>query len=147
MSFQEDPEAITWRLSLRSDPESVFELLATDRGRSLFWAESAPEIDGIIRFIFPNGFHWDAEIIEQLPPERFVVNYIDDCPAVFELGQRRTGGTILKLTNSGVPEHERSEVIAGWVSVLLALKAQADFGVDLRNHDPEKSWDQSYVEN
>jgi hypothetical protein len=31
--------------------------------------------------------------------------------------------------------------------VLLALKSAADFGVDLRNHDPARTWDQGYAEN
>jgi hypothetical protein len=33
------------------------------------------------------------------------------------------------------------------VSVLLALKAAADFGVDLRNHDPARTWWQGYCDN
>lgn len=38
-------------------------------------------------------------------------------------------------------------MIAGWVSVLLALKAAVDFSVDLRNHDPGRTWDQGYADN
>jgi hypothetical protein len=37
--------------------------------------------------------------------------------------------------------------MAGWVSVLLALKAAADFGIDLRNHDPARTWNKGYVDN
>lgn len=33
------------------------------------------------------------------------------------------------------------------VSVLLALKAAADFGVDLRNHDRERTWRKGYAHN
>ena len=51
------------------------------------------------------------------------------------------------LTEAGVPQAERVEVMAGWVSVLLALKAAVDFGVDLRNHDPQRTWEQGYAEN
>jgi hypothetical protein len=29
----------------------------------------------------------------------------------------------------------------------LVLKAAADFGADLRNHDPARTWEQGYVEN
>jgi hypothetical protein len=47
----------------------------------------------------------------------------------------------------GVPEADRMEVVAGWVSVLMALKATADYGVDLRNHDLGRSWEQGYVDN
>ena len=29
----------------------------------------------------------------------------------------------------------------GWVSVLLELKAAADYNVDVRNHDVTRTWD------
>ncbi|MDT8321369.1 MAG: hypothetical protein RQ826_12660 [Xanthomonadales bacterium] len=45
------------------------------------------------------------------------------------------------------PADDFEEVLAGWVSVLLTLKAACDHGIDLRNHDREASWDQGYVEN
>jgi len=32
-------------------------------------------------------------------------------------------------------------------SVLLAIKAFADFVIDLRNHSHEKNWDTGFVEN
>ena len=51
------------------------------------------------------------------------------------------------LTDQGIPENDRSEVLAGWVSVLMALKASVDFGIDLRNHNPKWTWDEGYVEN
>lgn len=57
------------------------------------------------------------------------------------------GGTDLTLTDVGVPDPYHSEVIAGWVSVLMNLKAAVDFGVDLRTHDPERNWDNGYIEN
>jgi hypothetical protein len=40
-----------------------------------------------------------------------------------------------------------AETRAGWVSVLLALKAAADHGVDLRNHDPARTWETGYADN
>jgi hypothetical protein len=46
-----------------------------------------------------------------------------------------------------VPAEDRAEVVAGWVSGLLALKAAVDFGVDLRNHDPQRTWDAGFAEN
>jgi hypothetical protein len=57
------------------------------------------------------------------------------------------GGTDLTLTDMGVPSEHRTEVIAGWVSVLMALKAAVDFGIDLRGHDSERHWDTGFVEN
>ncbi|MGH2524809.1 MAG: hypothetical protein ACRDH2_20060 [Anaerolineales bacterium] len=64
-----------------------------------------------------------------------------------ELSEAGAGGTDLTLTDAGVPAADRGEVIAGWVSVLLALKAAVDFGVDLRNHHPQRTWDEGFVDN
>ncbi len=65
----------------------------------------------------------------------------------FALQAARTGGTDLTLTDEGVPEEGRTEVIAGWVSLLLALKATVEFNVDLRNHDRHRTWNDGYVDN
>jgi hypothetical protein len=50
------------------------------------------------------------------------------------------------------PSHEidesiRMEMAAGWVSVLMAMKAAVDHGVDLRNHDASRSWSNGYADN
>ena len=65
----------------------------------------------------------------------------------FELADDGRGGTDLTLTDAGVSAEDRTEVIAGWISVLLALKAAVDFDIDLRNHDLNRTWDQGFVEN
>jgi hypothetical protein len=63
------------------------------------------------------------------------------------LGEDGRVGTDLTLTDEGVLAADRTEVIAGWVSVLMALKATVDFGADLRTHDADRQWDTGYVEN
>ena len=147
MSFQPDPSAIRWRLHLRSAPHDVYRMLSTDEGRARFWAESAVERDGAIDFRFPTGQTWRGTVIEKTPPHRFVVEYYGGSLTTFELSDDGAGGTDLMLTDAGVPVADRIEVIAGWVSVLMALKAAVDFAVDLRNHDPLRTWDQGVVEN
>lgn len=147
MSFQADPESICWRLYLRSPITTVYQMLATDAGRASFWAESANAQDGVIHFAFPNNVTWDAAILQAIPPYSYVVHYIGNSVAAFTLADDGQGGTDLTLTDSGVPAAYRTEVIAGWVSVLMALKAAVDFGVDLRAHDPNRHWDSGYVEN
>lgn len=147
MSFQDDPHTIRWQLHLRSPVARVYQALSTDDGRASFWAESAIEQDGVIRFIFPNGATWNAKIIQAIPPNRYMLEYYGDSVTTFELREDGQGGTDLILTDSGVPAQDRTEVIAGWVSVLMSLKAAVDFGVDLRTHDPDRNWDHEYVEN
>ncbi len=142
-----DSRTIRWRLHLASPPEKVFEVLATDVGRARFWAESAVERDGAIDFRFPNGMTWRAKVLERVPASRLVVEYFGGSRTTFELASDGRGGTDLTLTDEGVPEIWREETKAGWVSVLMALKAVVDFGVDLRNHDPQRSWDAGFADN
>jgi hypothetical protein len=147
MTFQKDPEVIRWKLHLTSTPQAVYEKLSTDVGRATFWAESALERDGFIHFVFSNQAEWKGRILESNPPYIFKVEYYGGSMTTFELYPNDVKGTDLVLTDQGVPEDDRAEVIAGWVSVLMALKASVDFGVDLRNHDPQRTWDEDYVEN
>ena len=138
---------VRWRVHLGSPPEAVYELLATDDGRSQFWAESARERDGAIDFEFANGERWRGRILEADPPRRFGIEYFGGSRAVFELAPDGERGTDLTLVETEVPEKWEAENRAGWVSVLLTLKATADFGVDLRNHDPARTWSQGYCDN
>jgi hypothetical protein len=147
MNFQANSDGIKWQIHLHSPPPIVHQILATDNGRAKFWAESAPEINGQIHFTFPNGLTWQGKIIENRPPQRFAVEYFGGSIATFELHENGNGGTDLLLTDSGVSPEHRCEVIAGWVSVLLALKVAVDFDIDLRNHDPERTWDQGFADN
>ena len=124
----------------------MFALLATDEGRASFWAESASQEGNEIFFRFPNGEMLRSRVLESQPPERIVLTYFSGSVVTFEL-TRSDGGTDLTLSESGVPEHEVTENRAGWISVLLNLKARVDFGIDLRNHDPRRTWTDGYIDN
>jgi len=147
MTGPADPTTVRWRIHLASPPEKVYEFLATDAGRARFWAESAVEEGGHINFTFPNGWTWRGQILESTPAHRFSLIYFGGTTTTFELAGDGRGGTDLTLTDEGIAAEDWAEVYAGWVSVLLALKAVADFGVDLRNHDAERSWDKGYANN
>jgi len=147
MSFQSEPDLIRWNVNLAAPRERVYQFLATDAGRAKFWAESAHEVDGALDFIFPNGSTWRGKILERVPPEKFAVVYFGNSITTFSLRDDGAHGTDLALTDAGVPPADRTEVIAGWVSVLMQLKAAVEFDVDLRNHDPARSWEQGFVEN
>jgi hypothetical protein len=121
----------------------VYELLATDDGRAAFWAESARERDGVIEFEFPGELGWRARILAREPSARFAVRYYGDTDVEFRLADDGNGGCDLVLTDTS----DDPETLAGWVSVLLALKAAADFGIDLRNHDRARTWSAGYVDN
>src|SRR5215472_8228643 len=136
MPFQGDYDVIRWRLHIHSPPARVYEMISTNDGRARFWAESAIETDGKIEWRFPNGLSVRTRVHAAEPGSRFVVEYIGGSVVTFELADDGMGGTDLTLTDAGVPDEDRIEVTAGWVSVLLALKAAVDFSIDVRNHDP-----------
>jgi len=146
MSFQNDPHVIRWRLHLAAAPDKVHEMLATDAGRAHFWAESAVETNGMIDWRWP-GASGRFKLIENTPPLRFAVEYFGHTTVVFTLTGDGVKGTDLTLTERGVPEEDRVETLAQWVSVLMALKAAVDFGVDLRNHDGRRTWRNGFVNN
>jgi uncharacterized protein YndB with AHSA1/START domain len=138
---------VSWRVHLTSAPAAVYDLLATAAGRRRFWAESAEERDGTIEFRFSNGAVWRGRVLDREPARRFAVEYFGGSRATFECEADGSGGTDLTVTESGIDPDEWDENRAGWVSVLLALKAAADFGVDLRNHDRSRTWDEGFVDN
>ncbi len=139
-------KTITWKLHLKANPNKVFDLLTSAEGRAKFWSEKANEDGDVIHFLFPNGQTYNSQIIKNIPNKEFHLDYFNSL-VKFELKQVENGGTDLTLSNENVPESDFSEVHAGWISVLMNLKAVADFQCDLRNHDPKKTWDQGYVDN
>lgn len=142
-----DPTAVRWRLHLTSPPERVHGFLATDEGRAKFWAESAVEVKDEVVFTFASGLSFQAKIIDNRPPRWFAIAYAGSSMSSFELSSDGRGGTDLVLTDKGIQPTHRAEIMSGWVSVLLALKAACDFGVDLRNHDSQRTWDHGFCDN
>jgi uncharacterized protein YndB with AHSA1/START domain len=136
---------IRWRMHLSVPPERVYDALNSDDGRASFWAEAAVERDGHIEFRFSNGYTCQSKILERVPSELFTIDYIGG-PVCFELSPDGAGGTELFLVHRNIGSDEWNEVHAGWLNVLFPLKAWLTYGVDLRNHDPDRSWDQGYAD-
>ena len=146
MPLDPDSGVITWQVHLNAGPNVVYQTLSTNEGRASFWAESTTEYEGTIEFCFPNGMRCRGRIIERVPERRFAVEYFGS-RVTFTLEPDGAGGTDLTLVDHGSESDDRHETLGGWVSVLLALKATVDFGIDLRNHDKARTWDQGYVDN
>ena len=136
---------IRWRMYVPVPPDRVYQALDSNEGRASFWAESAPEVAGSIEFTFANAYKYRAKVIERSKPHRFSLEYFEGV-ATFEMSRTEEGGTDLLLVHHGVSLDQWNEVHAGWLNVLFPLKAMLAFGVDLRNHDPERSWDQGYAD-
>ncbi len=136
---------IRWRMHLAVTPETVFAALDSDDGRGAFWAESAAQADGYIHFHFVNGLRYTSKILLRHSPCVWAIDYFG-AAARFELAADGAGGTDLSLHHEGVEREQWHEVHAGWLNVLFPLKAYVMYGVDLRNHDPTRTWDDGYAD-
>ena len=136
---------VRWRLHIPASPERVYAALDSDEGRASFWAESAVETAGQIEFQFVNGYRCRSQVLERRRPHLLAIDYMGG-PLRFELFPDGSGGTELLLTHEGIAPEEWNEVHAGWLNVLFPLKAWLVHGVDLRNHDPGRSWDNGYAD-
>lgn len=135
---------IRWAIHVTRPPAEVFAALDSAEDRARFWAESAEERDGEIHFVFINGVEHRARVLSRQPPEEWSIEYFGE-RATFRLVPDGSGGTDVWLTHS-VSAAEHAEVSAGWLNVLLPLKAWLQHRVDLRNHDPGRTWDHGFVD-
>jgi hypothetical protein len=136
---------VQWKVHFTSAPSEVYRALSTPLGRSRFWALSAKEADGVIHFVEPRGLTGKSPIEGAVKDQLYVVRYFGRL-VTFELALDDVGtGTDLTLTAGDTIELDQM-TSAGWVSLLLRLKASVDFGVDLRNHDADKTWWHGYAE-
>lgn len=138
-------DTIRWRMNIPAHVDEVYATINSDRGRASFWAESANEVDGYIEFKFINGYTYKSKVLERRAPFIFSIEYFGG-PARFELTPDRKGCTDLMLTHDGVSPKNWIETHAGWLNVLFPLKAWVAHGIDLRNHDTERSWEQGYAD-
>ncbi len=135
---------IIWRLHLRSPPKIVHSMFSTDTGRERFWVEKSSEKDGWMELQFIDGLTLKSKILGNEPAKRFVFEYFGGSMVSIDFLDDGAGGTDLTLHAEVV---KSDEGWPGWVSVLLALKAAADYNVDIRNHDVKRTWDQGYCDN
>lgn len=145
MQGDEPGGPIRWRIHLPVSPERVYAALDSDEGRAAFWAESAIEKEGAIDFCFISGYECTSPILERRPPSVWAIDYMGG-EVRFELAADGKGGTDLLLTHYGMKAEEWNEVHAGWLNVLFPLKGWVVYGIDIRNHDPARSWEQGYAD-
>jgi uncharacterized protein YndB with AHSA1/START domain len=146
MSFQTERGVIRWKMHFISPKKEVFSALATGEGRARYWAESAPEVNGHVTFRILGYEPFSGRILKKNAPSLFALEYFGTI-VEFSLEDDDKGGTDLSLVATEVDESIRMEMVAGWVSVLMAMKAAVDHGVDLRNHDKSRTWGSGYADN
>ena len=139
---------VLWRLHLRSSTDRVYSMFATDAGRAAFWAETSTESDDAMILTFVGEPHpLTCAVLERIPSRRFVFRYWEETVVEVEMQNDGLGGTELSVRESGFQTAaHREQNLAGWVSVLMNLKAVVDHGIDLRNHEAAHSWQAGYCD-
>ena len=137
---------LRWRVHLTVPPALLYGWIATDAGRSRWWVDRSHEADGLVELQLAAGESLFAPIIDRHAPERFVLRWIGGSEARFELRPDGHGGPDLEFALLDVPDERWSREHAGWAARLLALKAASEFGVDLRNHDPQRGFEAGYLD-
>jgi uncharacterized protein YndB with AHSA1/START domain len=136
------PEFAT-SVEIEAPPEVVFRHLVTPEGMTAWMGEHA-ELEarpGGAFAVDVGGYLFRGEFLEVDPPRRVVVSWglagNADLPAgssrvEFEL-ERRTGGTLLRLRHTGLPEPMAATHRRGWthyLSRLVRAATGADPGAD-----------------
>src|SRR3546814_6217048 len=105
----------------------------SDAGRVGFCAEGSRGKAGGFDLRFIKRQHLSVEVVEEKAPGRFVFRYFGGSTVTVTLSPDDGHGCDVHLVETGIASaDEWVENHAGWVSVLLALKATGDFGVDLQ---------------
>lgn len=146
MPYQEKENIIEWKVHFASSIGKVYDFLTTDNGRSKYWAEETTEANEFVEFRILNYPSYKSKIIEKKPHSLFRLEYFGT-DVRFELTETEDKGTDLYLKVVTPNDSIKNEMAAGWVSVLMAMKAAVDFGIDLRNHHPERIWENGYLDN
>jgi uncharacterized protein YndB with AHSA1/START domain len=141
----DDRTSIVWRLRLASPPERVFAAWLRPVDHERFWCERSERLPtGEFRQQFIDGTVECCAVEATESPVHIRFRYFKSRVDIHL--ERRDAGTDLTLTALDVAPTEWNDVHAGWLNVLLPFKAWVDFGIDLRNHDPRRTWTQRYVD-
>ncbi len=124
----------------------MFDFWATDGGREKFWAERSEFRKDKFNLSFPNGNKIECRILNIIPGIALSFTYFNNSQVSVKLSDADSG-TILHLNEKDIPAENYAENYAGWVSVLMNLKAAADHGIDLRNHDENFIWNKGFIDN
>ena len=140
-----DTTRIVWRLHLAAPPERVFDAWLSPADHQRFWCERSEILPGRgFRQHFIDGTVECCAVEATKTPTHIRFRYFRSQVDIHL--ERRPDGTDLTLIALDVAPHEWRDVHAGWLNVLLPFKAWVDFGVDLRNHDPLRTWAHRYVD-
>ena len=140
----DDSRVVCWRIHCAAPPSRAFLALINPEEQAKYWCERSTHSRAGYVQEFIDGTIAECQVVQRRDAELLVIRYFSSL-VEFKLEPAGTG-TDLTLTATEIPPEEWLEVYAGWLNVLLPLKAWLDYGVDIRNHDPSRTWRQRFVD-
>lgn len=126
----------------------------TDDQQIIKWfpvkAAIEPKKGGTISLKWLAGDTLDREITQFNLNRKLAFPFGDGGEVVTVTFRKVAGGTICSLCQSGMKKSPKGRVMhtgcmQGWTFFLTNLKSYLEQGIDLRSHDPKRSYRQNYV--
>jgi len=142
------------RVFIAAKPEKVFAAWTNDRLVSKWFTEKTiiePRKGGRLYFEWLAGDKLETKIVAIVKNKKFVFPFGPGKVEVAVTFKKDGKGTICELHQYGMKTDPKSKwnfhrgCIQGWTFFLTNLKAHLEHGLDLRSHDPNRSYRQDYV--
>lgn len=144
----------TLRIQIKASVERVFAAWTNDRIVSKWFTEKTviePRKGGRIYFEWVAGDKLDTKVIAIAKNRKFVFPFGSKGEEVSVTFKKDGRETLCELHQYNMGTDPTSKwnmhrgCIQGWTFFLANLKAYLEHGVDLRGHDPKRSYKQDYI--
>ena len=142
------------RIEIAAPPEKVYRAW-TDGDFLAQWfsvrAAVEPKKGGRVYFEWLGGDKLETRVLQARKPSLFRFPFGSHGEEVEVKIRQVPGGSVCELQQTNMKTTPRMKVAmhmgckTGWVFFLTNLKAFLEHGVDLRSHDPQKSYNQNYL--
>ncbi len=149
-----DWSQFTLRIAIKASPAKLFRAWTHAKTVSAWFTEKTemvPKTGGRVYFEWAAGDKFETNFISVVKNRRIIFPFGTKGEEV-EVKFRKDGrGSICELHQYNMPTSPKSKwemhrgCLQGWTFFLANLKAYLEHGVDLRGHDPKKSYRQDYI--
>ena len=149
-----DWSQFTLRIVVAAPVSRVFEAWTKDRIVSKWFTEKTkigPTKGGVVHFEWAAGDKWDTTVTAISKNRYFQFPFGTKGEQVKVSFKKAGKGTICEIHQFGMKTGAQDKAVMhlgctqGWTFFLANLKAYLEHGIDLRAHDPKRSYRQKYV--
>lgn len=142
------------RIYIKASPEKVFKAWTHDKTVSKWFTEKTiiePRKGGRIYFEWLAGDKLDTKVKQITKNKKFVFPFGKNNLEVTVAFKKAGKGTICELRQYNIKTDEASKwsvhrgCIQGWTFFMANLKSYLEHGIDLRDHDPKRTYKDDFI--